>query len=75
MDLGRVLLGAPVTLQPLSSQQGRCVTGRMPLTMCPPGDTPCRSLEPQLGLWDSAASHLFDNPATVFSIFMALWGK
>lgn len=45
-------------------------------TMCPLCDKSCDYWNLSSACGTARASHLFDNPATVFfSIFMALWGK
>ncbi|KAJ6668442.1 hypothetical protein lerEdw1_011924 [Lerista edwardsae] len=45
-------------------------------TMCPLCDKTCDYWNLSTACGTARASHLFDNPATVFfSIFMALWGK
>ena len=45
-------------------------------TMCPLCDKSCDYWNLSSACGTAKASHLFDNPATVFfSIFMALWGK
>ncbi|XP_066556676.1 anoctamin-1a isoform X2 [Amia ocellicauda] len=44
------------------------------ITMCPLCDRACSYWKLSIGCATARASHLFDNPATVFfSIFMALW--
>ena len=44
--------------------------------MCPLCDRACSYWKLVTACGTARASHLFDNPATVFfSIFMALWGK
>ncbi|XP_068169729.1 anoctamin-1-like isoform X2 [Antennarius striatus] len=44
------------------------------ITMCPPCDKVCSYWKLSTACGTARASHLFDNPATVFfSIFMALW--
>ncbi|MEQ2159945.1 hypothetical protein GOODEAATRI_028427 [Goodea atripinnis] len=46
------------------------------ITMCPMCDRACSYWKLVTACGTARASHLFDNPATVFfSIFMALWGK
>uniref|UniRef100_A0A665UI15 Anoctamin n=1 Tax=Echeneis naucrates TaxID=173247 RepID=A0A665UI15_ECHNA len=46
------------------------------ITMCPLCDRACSYWKLVTACGTARASHLFDNPATVFfSIFMALWGK
>lgn len=46
------------------------------ITMCPLCDKTCSYWRMSSACATARASHLFDNPATVFfSIFMALWGK
>lgn len=46
------------------------------ITMCPLCDTVCGYWKLSTACGTARASHLFDNPATVFfSIFMALWGQ
>lgn len=46
------------------------------ITMCPLCDTVCSYWKLSSACGTARASHLFDNPATVFfSIFMALWGE
>jgi hypothetical protein len=46
------------------------------ITMCPLCDKTCSYWKLSSACATARASHLFDNPATVFfSIFMALWGK
>lgn len=45
------------------------------ITMCPLCDHACSYWKLVTACGTAQASHLFDNPATVFfSIFMALWG-
>lgn len=49
---------------------------RYNITMCPLCDKTCSYWKMSSACATARASHLFDNPATVFfSIFMALWGK
>ncbi|KAM6937918.1 anoctamin-1 [Xenentodon cancila] len=44
------------------------------ITMCPPCDRVCGYWKLSMACGTARASHLFDNPATVFfSVFMALW--
>lgn len=46
------------------------------ITMCPLCDRTCSYWKMSSACATARASHLFDNPATVFfSVFMALWGK
>lgn len=46
------------------------------ITMCPLCDKTCSYWKMSSACATARASHLFDNPATVFfSVFMALWGK
>lgn len=46
------------------------------ITMCPLCDRVCNYWKLSSACGTARASHLFDNPATVFfSIFMALWGQ
>lgn len=46
------------------------------ITMCPLCDRTCSYWKLSSACATARASHLFDNPATVFfSVFMALWGK
>ncbi|KAG8522529.1 Anoctamin-1, partial [Galemys pyrenaicus] len=46
------------------------------ITMCPLCDKTCSYWRMSSACATARASHLFDNPATVFfSVFMALWGK
>lgn len=46
------------------------------ITMCPLCDRVCSYWKLSHACGTARASHLFDNPATVFfSIFMALWGQ
>lgn len=46
------------------------------ITMCPQCDRVCSYWKLSTACGTARASHLFDNPATVFfSIFMALWGE
>lgn len=46
------------------------------ITMCPLCDRVCSYWKLSTACGTARASHLFDNPATVFfSIFMALWGQ
>lgn len=46
------------------------------ITMCPLCDRVCSYWKLSMACGTARASHLFDNPATVFfSIFMALWGE
>ncbi|KAF0043679.1 hypothetical protein F2P81_005016 [Scophthalmus maximus] len=46
------------------------------ITMCPLCDHACSYWKLVTACGTARASHLFDNPATVFfSIFMALWGE
>lgn len=46
------------------------------ITMCPLCDRVCSYWRLSSTCGTARASHLFDNPATVFfSIFMALWGQ
>lgn len=46
------------------------------ITMCPMCDQACSYWKLVTACGTARASHLFDNPATVFfSVFMALWGK
>ncbi|GAA6074236.1 anoctamin-1 isoform X4, partial [Tachysurus ichikawai] len=50
--------------------------GRRNITMCPLCDGVCGFWNLSTACGTARASHLFDNPATVFfSIFMALWGE
>lgn len=45
------------------------------ITMCPLCDHACSYWKLVTACGTARASHLFDNPATVFfSVFMALWG-
>uniref|UniRef100_A0A2K5LEF9 Anoctamin n=2 Tax=Cercopithecinae TaxID=9528 RepID=A0A2K5LEF9_CERAT len=49
---------------------------RQNITMCPLCDKTCSYWKMSSACATARASHLFDNPATVFfSVFMALWGK
>lgn len=49
---------------------------RRNVTMCPLCDRVCSYWNLSTACGTARASHLFDNPATVFfSIFMALWGE
>lgn len=49
---------------------------RKNVTMCPLCDRVCSYWNLSTACGTARASHLFDNPATVFfSIFMALWGE
>lgn len=49
---------------------------RYNITMCPLCDKTCSYWKMSSACATARASHLFDNPATVFfSVFMALWGK
>lgn len=49
---------------------------RQNITMCPLCDKACSYWQMSSACATARASHLFDNPATVFfSVFMALWGK
>lgn len=46
------------------------------ITMCPLCDKTCSYWKMSSACATARASHLFDNPATVFfSVFMALWGE
>lgn len=46
------------------------------ITMCPLCDRVCSYWKLSTACGTARASHLFDNPATVFfSVFMALWGE
>ena len=59
----------------LSSSMEMC-DQRHNITMCPLCDKTCSYWKMSSACATARASHLFDNPATVFfSIFMALWGK
>lgn len=59
----------------LSSSMEMC-DQRHNITMCPLCDKTCSYWRMSSACATARASHLFDNPATVFfSIFMALWGK
>lgn len=59
----------------LSSSMEMC-DQRYNITMCPLCDKTCSYWKMSSACATARASHLFDNPATVFfSIFMALWGK
>lgn len=59
----------------LSSSMEMC-DQRHNITMCPLCDRTCSYWKMSSACATARASHLFDNPATVFfSIFMALWGK
>lgn len=61
--------------QPLSSSMEMC-DQRHNITMCPLCDKTCSYWKMSSACATARASHLFDNPATVFfSVFMALWGK
>lgn len=60
---------------PLSSSMEMC-DQRHNITMCPLCDKTCSYWKMSSACATARASHLFDNPATVFfSVFMALWGK
>jgi len=49
---------------------------RQNFTMCPLCDGACDFWHLSTACGTARASHLFDNPATVFfAIFMSLWGK
>lgn len=49
---------------------------RKNITMCPLCDRVCSYWNLSIACGTARASHLFDNPTTVFfSIFMALWGE
>lgn len=62
-------------INPLSSSMEMC-DQRHNITMCPLCDKTCSYWKMSSACATARASHLFDNPATVFfSIFMALWGK
>ena len=59
----------------LSSSMEMC-DQRHNITMCPLCDKTCSYWRMSSACATARASHLFDNPATVFfSVFMALWGK
>lgn len=61
--------------QPLSYSMEMC-DQRHNITMCPLCDKTCSYWKMSSACATARASHLFDNPATVFfSVFMALWGK
>lgn len=60
---------------PLSCSMEMC-DHRQNITMCPLCDKTCSYWKMSSACATARASHLFDNPATVFfSVFMALWGK
>lgn len=60
---------------PFSSSMEMC-DQRHNITMCPLCDKTCSYWKMSSACATARASHLFDNPATVFfSVFMALWGK
>lgn len=60
---------------PLSFSMEMC-DQRHNITMCPLCDKTCNYWKMSSACATARASHLFDNPATVFfSVFMALWGK
>lgn len=60
---------------PLSYSMEMC-DQRHNITMCPLCDKTCSYWKMSSACATARASHLFDNPATVFfSVFMALWGK
>lgn len=60
---------------PLSCSMEMC-DQRHNITMCPLCDKTCSYWKMSSACATARASHLFDNPATVFfSVFMALWGK
>lgn len=64
-----------LSVAPLSSSMEMC-DQRYNITMCPLCDKTCSYWKMSSACATARASHLFDNPATVFfSIFMALWGK
>lgn len=59
----------------LSSSKEMCDQSHN-ITMCPLCDKTCSYWKMSSACATARASHLFDNPATVFfSVFMALWGK
>lgn len=61
--------------RPLPSSMEMCDQTRN-ITMCPLCDKTCSYWKMSSACATARASHLFDNPATVFfSVFMALWGK
>lgn len=61
--------------RPLSSSREMCDQSHN-ITMCPLCDKTCSYWKMSSACATARASHLFDNPATVFfSIFMALWGE
>lgn len=71
-----VLVGRHRTLSgSLSSSMEMCDQSHN-ITMCPLCDKTCSYWKMSSACATARASHLFDNPATVFfSIFMALWGE
>lgn len=61
--------------RPLSSSREMCDQSHN-ITMCPLCDKTCSYWKMSSACATARASHLFDNPATVFfSVFMALWGE
>lgn len=59
----------------LSSSMEMC-DQKYNITMCPLCDKTCSYWKMSSACATARASHLFDNPATVFfSVFMALWGE
>lgn len=65
----------PVPALSLSSSMEMC-DQRHNITMCPLCDKTCSYWKMSSACATARASHLFDNPATVFfSVFMALWGE
>ena len=74
-------LGAGAAGTPLDTATSVCCSKEMcdqqnAFTMCPLCDKSCDYWNLSSACGTARASHLFDNPATVFfSIFMALWGK
>lgn len=66
----------PGTHDPSLSPSMEMCDQRHNITMCPLCDKTCSYWRMSSACATARASHLFDNPATVFfSIFMALWGK
>lgn len=67
---------APGTYGPPPSCSMEMCDHRQNITMCPLCDKTCSYWKMSSACATARASHLFDNPATVFfSVFMALWGK